>query len=131
MDNIVPGLMGEARTIVDESLTARAIGSGDLPVYGTPAMIALMEAAAVAAIEEHLGAGQASVGIEISVQHLAATPAGEEVRARAEVTHVEGRKVEFLVQAWDEKELVGDGHHVRFVIDIERFMKRLEDNNAS
>ncbi len=131
MENIIPGMTGEIRTTVEEGFTARAIGSGDLAVYGTPAMIALMEAAALTAIEDYLPEGQASVGIEIEVKHLAATPVGEEVRARAEVTHVEGRKVQFLVQAWDEKEMIGDGTHTRFIIDVERFMQRVQGDETS
>ncbi len=110
MDNIKPGLVGE-RTIT---------------VIATPAMIALMEGAAVAAIDPLLPDGQASVGTWLNVRHLAATPLGHKVRARAEVTEVNGRLVTFSVRAWDEHELIGEGTHTRFVIDTARFLKRIE-----
>jgi predicted thioesterase len=105
---------------------ARHLGSGGIDVYATPSMIALMEGAAVAASDHLLPEGQASVGISLEVKHLAATPRGKKVRAQAEVIGVEGRLVEFTVQAWDEHELIGEGLHTRFVIDIDRFLHNLE-----
>lgn len=126
MDSIHPGLVGEQTTVVTQTLTARHLGSGGIDVYATPAMIALMEGAAIAAIDHLLPEGQASVGIALNVRHLAATPLGHTVRARAEVTGVEGRQVTFTVQAWDENELIGEGTHTRFVIDIARFLQRLQ-----
>ncbi|NWG16997.1 MAG: thioesterase family protein [Chloroflexi bacterium] len=125
MGQIEPGQAGERTAIVSDDLTATHLGSGGLPVYATPAMIALMEAAAVAAIDHLLPEGQASVGTALDVRHLAATPLGQQVRARAEVTRVEGRQVVFRVQAWDEQELIGDGTHTRFVIDVARFTQRV------
>jgi predicted thioesterase len=101
------------------------MGSGDLQVYATPAMIALMEAAAVSAIGPLLSEGQTSVGVALDIRHLAATPLGHQVRARAEVTEVDGRKVTFEVKAWDEEEIIGRGTHTRFVIDVQRFMERV------
>jgi len=88
MDNIKIGLVGEQQVTVTEALTARHLGSGGILVYATPAMVALMEAAAVAAIDPLLAQGQASVGTRLEVRHLAATPMGQQVRARAEVTGV-------------------------------------------
>jgi fluoroacetyl-CoA thioesterase len=125
LDNIKPGLVGEKSTTVTEALTAQHLASGGLNVYATPAMVALMEAAAVAAIDPLLGEGQASVGTDLNIRHLAATPIGRQVRARAEVTGVDGRHVKFTVQAWDETELIGQGTHTRFVIDVARFMKKV------
>lgn len=126
MDTIKPGMTGEKTTTVTPEQTARHLGSGGIAVYATPAMIALLEGAAVAAIDPHLPEGSASVGIELNVRHLAATPLGHEIRARAKVTAVDGRKVSFTVQAWDESELIGEGTHTRFVIDTARFLARLE-----
>ena len=126
MDTIKPGMIGEKTTIVTPEQTARHLGSGGIDVYATPAMIALLEGAAVTAIDPHLPEGSASVGIDLNVRHLAATPLGHEVRARAEVTNVDGKKVAFTVQAWDEDELIGEGTHTRFVIDTARFLARLE-----
>lgn len=126
-----PGLTGEATTSVSEELTATHLGSGGIDVYATPAMIALMEKAAVAAIDHLLPKGQASVGTALNVKHLAATPLGEAVRAEATVVAVDGRRVEFRVQAWDAHELIGEGEHTRFVIDIGRFEQRLQEKRGS
>jgi fluoroacetyl-CoA thioesterase len=126
MDTIKPGMIGEKTTTATPEQTARHLGSGGIDVYATPAMIALMEGAAVAAIDPHLPEGSASVGIDLNVRHLAATPLGHEVRARAEVTAVDGRKVAFTIQAWDEDELIGEGTHTRFIIDTARFLAHLE-----
>ena len=122
---ITIGLIGEQTTTVTASVTARAFGSGSLPVYATPALIALMETAAVAAINHLIPPQQTSVGTFISIKHLAATALGQTVRAHAEVTRVEGNQITFTVQAWDAKQLIGEGTHTRFIVDIERFMKRL------
>lgn len=126
MDNIKIGLIGESTTTVTPELTARHLGSGGINVYATPAMILLMEGAAVNAIDSLLADGQASVGISVSVKHLAATPMGKQVRAQAEVTEVVGRHITFSVKAWDERELIGEGTHIRFVIDLARYIQRLE-----
>ena len=125
MDKIQAGLAAERTETVTESLLATRLGSGSIAVYATPAMIALMESAAVAAIDPLLPEGQVSVGVALQVRHLAATPPGQEVRARAEVVNVEGRRVTFRVQAWDEQELIGEGTHTRYVIDVARFVERV------
>lgn len=126
MENIAIGTKGESQTTVTAEVMARHLGSGGIDVYATPSMIALMEGAAVAAIDHLLPDGQASVGISLNVKHLAATPSGQTVRAEAEVTDVDGRRVEFTVKAWDEYELIGEGTHTRFVIDTEQFLRNLE-----
>lgn len=123
--SITIGLIGEQTTTVTETLTAQTFGSGSLPVYATPALVALMEAASVAAINQLLPADQTSVGTSISIKHLAASALGQTIRARAEVIQVEGRQITFTVQARDSKQLIGEGTHIRFIVDIERFMKRL------
>ena len=126
MKNIQLGLTGEKTTTVGDTLLTTHLGSGSIEVYATPAMIALMESAAVAAIDSLLPDAQASVGIVLNVKHLAATPPGQQVRARAEVIGVDGRKVTFKVQAWDEHELIGEGTHTRYVIDVARFVERAQ-----
>ena len=123
--SITIGLVGEQTTTVTETLTAQTFGSGSLPVYATPALVALMEAASVAAINHLLPADQTSVGTSISIKHLAASALGQTIRARAEVIQVEGRQITFTVQASDSKQLIGEGTHIRFIVDVERFMKRL------
>ena len=127
METITIGLKGQLATTVTAEQTARHLGSGGIDVFATPAMVALMEGAAVDAIDKHLAEGQASVGIDVHIQHLAATPLGKSVRAEAEVTAVDRRKVTFNVKAWDEHELIGEGTHVRFVIDLDRYTQRLKD----
>src|SRR6266498_4095380 len=122
---ITVGLIGEQSIIVTTSLTAQAFGSGSLPVYATPALVALVETAALNAIHPLLPEHQTSVGTFISIKHLAATGLNQTVRAHAEVTQIEGNQITFAVQAWDAKQLIGEGTHTRFIVDIERFMKRL------
>jgi predicted thioesterase len=127
---IRPGQTGQASTTVAPEQTARHLGSGGIDVYATPAMIALMEAAAVDAIDHRLPEGQASVGTALDVKHLAATPLGQPVHAEAEVLAVDGRRIDFRVRAWDAHELIGEGTHTRFVIDIARFLQRLEEKDS-
>jgi predicted thioesterase len=124
MHNLTPGLSAEISITVSEADTASRWGSGLVPVYSTPALVGLMEAAAVKALEGQLEAGQTSVGGHIDVQHLAATPVGMMVRAHAELTGVEGRKLSFHVEAWDEVEKIGEARHDRFVIDTQKFVDR-------
>jgi fluoroacetyl-CoA thioesterase len=126
MEHIHPGISGEHTTTVTPALTATHLGSGGVEVFSTPSMVALMERAAVAAIDHLLPEGQASVGTALDIKHLAATPVGHVVRAQAEVTAVEGRTVRFAVRAWDEDELIGEGTHTRYVIDVARFWERVQ-----
>jgi predicted thioesterase len=126
MEEILPGQHGECEGRVVEALLATHLGSGSVPVYGTPAMLALIAAAGVAAVDPVLPEGQVSVGIALDVRHLAATPVGERVRARAEVVAVEGHKVTFRVQAWDEHAQIGEGTHARHVVDVDRFLARVQ-----
>ena len=118
------GLKKEVFTTVNEGNTAIAVKSGTLPVFATPMMCALMEEAAANLLEEYLSDEETSVGISISVQHKAATPVGMQVRAGAEITGVDGRKVTFSVKAFDEKEEIGDGVHERFVVKKEKFLTK-------
>lgn len=126
MSELQPGLVGEIERLVTSEDTAARWGSGLGPVFSTPALVGLMESAAVKALEGSLQAGQTSVGSRIDVRHLAATPVGMKVRAQAELTAVEGRKLTFKVQAWDEAELIGEAEHERFVVDESRFLARVE-----
>jgi len=130
MKDIAPGLTAELTRTVTESDTAAKLGSGLVPVYGTPALVALMEAAAVKALEGCLSAGQTTAGGKIDVRHLAATPVGMTVRARAELVAVEGRKLRFQIEAWYEVEKIGEAVHERFVIDIEKFMAKARAKRA-
>jgi len=125
------GLIGESFVEVTGEMCADALGSGSLPVYATPSLIALLEAASCTAIDPCLDAGRTTVGIEINVKHLSATPIGERVTAMAEVTRIEGKRIIFEVRAWDEHELVATGSHSRYLIDAEAFMSRLQHKDSS
>lgn len=125
MQQITVGQIGEATQTVTEALTAQSMGSGSLPVFATPALIALMESAASAALKSSLPPDQTSVGISVNIRHLAATALAKTVRARAEITAVEGRQITFSVQAWDETQLIGEGTHIRVIVEIERFLRRV------
>ncbi len=122
---LAPGLTGQASVTVTADLTAAALGSGNVSVFSTPALVALMEGAAVAALEGHLADGQTSVGTRLDVRHLAATPVGMTVRAVATLTEVDGRRLVFVVEAHDDAEQVGAGTHERFVVDRARFEARV------
>lgn len=125
MSQLSPGLKAEAEITVTEADTAARWGSGLVPVYSTPALVGLMENAAVLALAGHLPAGQTTVGGRIDARHLAPTPVGMKVRALAELVQVEGRKLVFRVEAWDEVEKVGEAAHERFIIDEAKFMARV------
>src|SRR2546421_8782001 len=120
------GLAGSAELVVGDEHTAPRVGSGRVRVLATPVMINLMEAAELEAIERLLSAGHQSLGTHLNVGHYAATPVGMRLRASAEVTKVTGRTVEFRVEAFDEKERVGDGTHTRVVVNVERFDQRVQ-----
>ena len=118
------GLKGAAEVTVQFSNTAAAVGSGAMEVFSTPGMIALMEKAAMGSVQSLLEPGQGTVGTEIHVSHLAATPVGMTVRAESELVAVEGRVLRFRVRAWAGEELIGEGEHKRCVILNERFMAK-------
>jgi fluoroacetyl-CoA thioesterase len=126
MDELAPGLIAELEQIVSDADTASRWGSGLVPVLSTPALVGLMEGAAVAALTGHLPGGQTTVGGRIDVHHLAATPVGMQVRARAELTSVIGRKLVFKIQAWDQVELIGEADHERIVVNEARFLDRVQ-----
>jgi predicted thioesterase len=122
-----PGLIGEMRFVVQQSDTASAIGGSTLPpVLSTPHLVSLLETTAHQAIQPFLEAGQSSVGSSISIQHLAATPVGMQIRIRIEMLSVDGRKLRFNVEAWDEIEKIAEGEHERFIIDSARFSELVE-----
>ena len=119
------GLKHESTTVVSAANTAAILGSGDMDVFATPAMVALMENAAMLAVKDHLPEGSATVGTQINTSHLKASPLGATITASAELTAVDGRRLTFAVKAWDEKGIIGEGSHTRFVVDRERFLSKL------
>ncbi len=126
MAELKPGLVGEASLVVGEQHTARHLGSGGINVLATPIMVALMETAGRNAVEPLLEEGNLTVGASLDVKHLAPTPMGMRVTARAELIAVDGRLLTFRVEAHDEREKVGEGTHVRAIINLERFLKRVK-----
>jgi predicted thioesterase len=120
------GLSAEVNITISEAETAQHMGSGSIPVYATPALVTVLEKAAVHALEGHLPPGQTTVGGRIDVHHLAATPVGMQVLAKAELVEVQGRKLTFNIQAWDEIEQIGEASHVRYIVDEIEFMDRVK-----
>lgn len=118
------GMKGETSALVEREDTAYEVGSGNLLVYATPCMVALMEGAACEAISSAVPEGKTSVGTELCISHLSATPVGMEVRAEAVVTAVEGSAITFQVTAYDERGKIGEGTHKRAVISTERFLEK-------
>jgi predicted thioesterase len=125
MSDLTAGLRAEFELIVTGADTAAQWGSGLVPVYSTPALVGAMEKTAVLALEGQLPLGQTTVGGRIEVRHLAPTPVGMTVRIAAELVEVEGRKLVFNIEAWDEVEKIGEASHDRFVIDQSRFMQKV------
>ena len=125
--DIATGTSGKAARIVDPSNLASTLGSGTVDVLGTPAMIALMEQAAVAALADLLTEELTSVGIYLEIRHLAATPPGMEVQATATVKEVDGRVVTFDVSASDSVETIGSGLHRRMIVDLAKFQQRASE----
>jgi fluoroacetyl-CoA thioesterase len=131
MEGIEPGLTGTCEVMVTPTNTARHLGSGGVEVFATPEMVRLMERAALAAVDPLLPPGWQTVGARIEVEHLAPTPTGMRVQARAELVAVEGRRLTFAVEVYDERELVGRGRHERVAIDVERFRRRVAEKQAA
>ncbi len=119
------GMVGEYEAAVTAERTAQHLGSGTAAVFATPELVRLMERAAVRAVDPFLPEGQHTVGIHVDVRHLAATPLGMQVRGRAELVHIDGRRVTFRVEAFDEVEKIGEGTHQRMIIDLKRFEERV------
>lgn len=126
MESIRTGLTGEADMTVTKDDTARRWESGLVPVFGTPSLVGLMENAAVKALEGRLPNGQTSVGGRMDVGHLAPTPVGMQVRAHAELVEIDGRRLVFHIEAWDQVERIGEATHERFVVDQDSFIAKAE-----
>ena len=121
---ITVGMKGEVGTLVEREDTAKEVGSGSLLVYATPCMAALMEGAACEAIQEALPDNQTTVGTELNIQHISATPVGLEVRAEAEVIAVDGKVITFEVKAFDEAGEIGKGTHKRVIVNTQKFLEK-------
>ncbi len=118
------GLTGESAATVTPQNTAQAMGSGDLPVYATPSMIALMEHAAAGSVKACLAAGQTTVGTLMNVKHIAASPVGVGITAHSELIEIDRKRLVFTVKAFDCSGLIGEGTHERFIINSEPFIEK-------
>ena len=125
MDDLQPGLTGSVTWTATERHSAEAWGSGAVPVFATPSLVGLMEMAAMEALRGRLSDSDATVGTRIEVSHLAATPLGDEVRAEATLTSVDGRRLTFEIVAHDSSQKIGEGRHERVIVSRERFVARL------
>ena len=123
--NIKVGLTAEIETKVFNKSSAEEMGSGNLDVYATPAMISLMERSALSAVSLHLPEGYTTVGTSVNIKHMAATPIGMKVRAVAELVSVEGRKLTFKVEAYDSREKIGEGQHERYIVESAKFREKV------
>lgn len=121
------GIKGREEVIVTKELTAKELGSGTLNVFATPAMIALMEKTAWKSVQDYLEEGQGTVGIALDIKHLSATPLGMKVICESELIEVEGKKLTFSVKAFDEKGLIGEGRHERFIVSNEKFQSKTDE----
>lgn len=118
------GIKGINSVVVTPELTAAAVGSGMLPVYATPSMIAMMENTACASVAPYLEDGQGTVGTLLNVKHLSATPVGMEVTCKTELVEIDRKRLVFKVEAYDAAGLIGEGTHERFIIDNEKFLRK-------
>ena len=120
------GIKGQRETIVTKENTAAGIGSGSLEVFSTPMMILLMEESCFMSVADKLDEGFTTVGISVDVKHLSATPLGMKVVIKSELTKVDGRALTFKVEAYDEKGLIGEGIHERFIVNNEKFQTKTD-----
>ena len=121
------GACGESRLLVGDEHTASRVGSGRIGVLATPVMINVIEAAALACCEHLLPDGHQSLGTQLNISHIAATPVGMVIVATATVTKVEGRKIAFAIAVRDERDLIGEGTHERVVVNVDKFDLRVQD----
>ena len=128
--NLKAPMYGEARTKVTGDNTALKFGSGSVDVFGTPAMIALMEEASINTVDKKLPEGFATVGIELGIKHIAATPKGMNITASAELLEIDGKRLVFKVEAFDEVEKIGEGTHQRYIIELDKFKSRAQNKSV-
>lgn len=123
------GIRGQKETIVTKQNTAAGIGSGSLEVFATPIMILLMEESCFMSVSDKLDEGFTTVGISVDVKHLSATPLGMKVEIKSELIKIDGRALTFKVEAYDEKGLIGEGIHERFIVNNEKFQAKTDSKS--
>jgi predicted thioesterase len=124
--NVKEGMSSTREIYVTENDIASKLGSGNMDVFATPAMVALMENTSKSCVDLHLPFGYTTVGIEVNIKHIKASPVGMKIRCEASLIKVEGKKITFNVDAWDEKGKIGEGNHTRYIVNSEEFMKRIQ-----
>jgi predicted thioesterase len=125
------GIKNRLELLVDQDHTAKKLGSGELEVFATPAMIALIEETCWKSVADEVGEGNGTVGIKLDVSHLAATPVGMKVWCESELVSEEGRNLTFSVKVYDEAGLIGEGTHERFIVNNDKFMTKAEGKKMS
>ncbi|SRR5574344_51501 len=124
--NIPQRQKGEKEVLVNETNTAKAYGSGLIDVFATPAMIALMENTAHSSIQDFLPQGMVTVGIEINVKHIKATPIGKTVKCNSYLEKVDGKRLYFTIEAFDQEGKIGEANHIRYIVDALKFVEKLK-----
>lgn len=124
------GVKGHQELVVTQELTAKNMGSGVMDVFATPAMLALMEKTAFTSVAEYLNEGFGSVGTKVDIEHVASSPVGMKITCDSELIEVEGRKLVFKVEAYDEKGLIGKGTHERFIVENKKFQEKTDNKLA-
>lgn len=120
------GIKGKHSVVADETNSAKALGSGSLDVFGTPSMVALMEATSIKSLEDHLEPGQTTVGTGLDIKHTAATPFGMTVTCESELIEVDRRRLVFQLSVYDERGPIGEGTHERFIVDEKSFQEKTD-----
>ena len=124
------GIKGHQELVVTQELTAKNMGSGVMDVFATPAMLALMEKTAFTSVAEYLNEGCGSVGTKVDIEHVASSPVGMKITCDSELIEIEGRKLVFKVEAYDEKGLIGKGTHERFIVENKKFQEKADNKLA-
>lgn len=124
------GIKGHQELVVTQELTAKNMGSGVMDVFATPAMLALMEKTAFTSVAEYLNEGCGSVGTKVDIEHVASSPVGMKITCDSELIEIEGRKLVFKVEAYDEKCLIGKGTHERFIVENKKFQEKTDNKLA-
>lgn len=127
---LVVGIKGTMRKIVEDKDTAMALGSGNIDVFSTPSMIALMELTARMSVQDYLLDTQTTVGTKVNIAHLKASPVGSEIVCESELILFEGRRLVFRVEASMDNEPIGEGTHERYIVDVEKFLKSVYKNTG-
>lgn len=125
-DRMKIGIKGQIEKVVENKDTAKVHGSGNLEVFATPAMIGLIEETCWKSVNDYLEDGQSTVGTHIDAKHLSASPLGSHIRCESELVEIDRKKLVFKAQVYDDKGMVGQAHHERFIVDSKKFMERAE-----